>query len=65
MPSLPPPAPVRLGDVFADAMGRVAGCPSGRCINTEPPRAAVPTAIGWMTSHLCADCGHAWTMEWS
>jgi len=53
--------PVSLTDHFAEAMGRVDGCPCG---NTEPPRAAVPLADGWMTSYLCADCGHAWSNDW-
>lgn len=57
-------APVSLGEMFADVMGRATGCPNARCENTEPPRAAVPTREGWMTSYLCSDCGSAWTTEW-
>ena len=55
-------APIRLDAAFADAMARADGCPA--CDNTEPPRCAVPTDHGWMTSHVCTDCGHAWAATW-
>lgn len=55
-------APVRLDAAFADAMARADGCPD--CDNTQPPRCAVPTDAGWMASHLCADCGTAWTNDY-
>lgn len=57
-------APVPLGDAFAGAMGHATACPNGHCHNTEPPRAAVPTRDGWMTSYLCSDCGTAWTTDY-
>lgn len=53
--------PVSLNAQFAEAMGRAAGC---HCGNTQPPDAAIPRDTGWLTHHICDDCGRSWTVEW-
>ena len=50
-----------LGDAFAGPMSQVDGC---MCGNSEPPRAAVPSRIGWLCSYLCTDCGRAWVTDY-
>lgn len=55
--------PQRVGDPIVWAMSRADGCPD--CINTEPPRAAIPLDAGaWRCSYLCTDCGRAWVTDW-
>lgn len=40
------------------------GCPE--CVlNTEPPRSVTALEKGARAAYLCADCGHAWTTDWS
>jgi len=54
--------PVDLNAQFADAMSRADGCPT--CDNTQPPDAAIPRGVGWLTHYECADCGRTWTADW-
>ncbi len=53
--------PISLNALFADAMSRADGCPCG---NTQPPDAAIPRDDGWLTHHICDDCGRSWTVDW-
>lgn len=60
-PSGDPCQPTILNAHFANAMGRADGCPCG---NTQPPDAAIPRETGWLTHHICDDCGRSWTVDW-
>lgn len=62
MPERAHAAPVSLNAALADALSRADGCVCG---NTAPPHAAIPRGEGWLTHHVCADCGATWTVEWS
>lgn len=41
----------------------VDACPEC-CINVEPPSSVYATDTGWLTNHVCVDCGHAWSTNW-
>jgi hypothetical protein len=47
-----------------DAMSRADGCPE--CVlNVEAPKSTATLTTGYRCAYLCADCGHAWTTDWS
>ena len=50
--------------LHAERMARVDGCPE--CVaNYEVPRMIRPVVGGFRADYRCADCGYAWTTEWS
>lgn len=63
-PCQPDRRPMSIGEILAEGMSRVDGCPN--CDNTQPADAAIPTppCWHWTTHHKCADCGTTWTRDW-